>query len=101
MLPCGQPGTVSMHRDDIDHHGSKIDWGQWAITCDDPDFGGQGSQDTGEDYGPAPGPSTQRCSSDVTAALSLLSMHFSQHDYTQPCNMQLWQTVPQSCLCNV
>ncbi len=42
-------------RDDINHKGEKIDWGQWAITGDDPDFGGQGSADTGDDYGPAPG----------------------------------------------
>lgn len=46
---------MSHCRDDIDHKGEPINWGQWAITCDDPDFSGQGSQDTGEDYGPAPG----------------------------------------------
>lgn len=44
-------------RDDIEHEGERIDWGKWAITCDDPDFGGEGSQDTGDDYGPAPGTS--------------------------------------------
>ena len=42
-------------RDDVTHTGERIDWGKWAITCDDPDFGGEGSQDTGDDYGPAPG----------------------------------------------
>lgn len=42
-------------RDDVTHDGEKIDWGKWAITCDDPDFGGEGMHDTGEDYGPAPG----------------------------------------------
>lgn len=42
-------------RDDISHTGEKIDWGQWAITGDDPDFNGTGNPDTGEDYGPAPG----------------------------------------------
>ena len=42
-------------RDDIEHEGEKVDWGKWAITCDDPDFGGEGQHDTGDDYGPAPG----------------------------------------------
>jgi len=42
-------------RDDVNHKGEKIDWGQWAITGDDPDFGGTGNPDTGDDYGPAPG----------------------------------------------
>ncbi len=42
-------------RDDVNHKGEKIDWGQWAITGDDPDFDGTGNPDTGEDYGPAPG----------------------------------------------
>ena len=37
------------------HHGEKIDWGAWAITGDDPEFGGTGNADTGDDYGPAPG----------------------------------------------
>ncbi len=42
-------------RDDVNHKGEKLDWGQWAITGDDPDFGGTGNPDTGDDYGPAPG----------------------------------------------
>ena len=42
-------------RDDVEHKGERVDWGKWAITCDDPDFGGEGQTDTGEDYGPAPG----------------------------------------------
>ena len=42
-------------RDDSNHKGEKIDWGVWAITGDDPDFGGTGNPDTGDDYGPAPG----------------------------------------------
>ena len=46
ILPC---------RDDVNHKGEGIDWGQWAITGDDPDFGGTGNPDTGDDYGPAPG----------------------------------------------
>lgn len=41
--------------DDVTHHGEKIDWGAWAITGDDPEFGGTGNADTGDDYGPAPG----------------------------------------------
>lgn len=42
-------------RDDVSHSGEKIDWGQWAITGNDPEFGGTGNPDTGDDYGPAPG----------------------------------------------
>ncbi len=41
--------------DDIDHNGKPIDWGQWAITSNDPEFNGSGNPDTGDDYGPAPG----------------------------------------------
>lgn len=63
--------------DDIRHDGKPIDWGQWAITCDDPAFKGKGNpvrlfavyssarlplilplpsarQDTGDDYEAAP-----------------------------------------------
>lgn len=47
-------GRWNKFRDDVDHLGNKIDWGQWAITGDDPEFGGQGNPDTGADYGPAP-----------------------------------------------
>ena len=39
----------------MNHKGEKIDWGQWAITGNDPDFNGTGNPDTGDDYGPAPG----------------------------------------------
>lgn len=47
-------GVWNKFRDDVDHNGRKIDWGKWAITCNDPEFGGTGNPDTGEDYGPAP-----------------------------------------------
>ncbi len=47
--------TWSVRRDDVSHSGEKIDWGQWAITGNDPEFGGTGNPDTGDDYGPAPG----------------------------------------------
>ena len=47
-------GVWNTFRDDIDHPGSRIDWGPWAITCNDPDFNGSGSRDTGSDYGPSP-----------------------------------------------
>lgn len=47
-------GIYNMFRDDVPHPGSRIDWGPWAITCNDPDFNGKGSRDTGEDYGPSP-----------------------------------------------
>lgn len=42
-------------RDDVDHPGESVAWGQWAITSNDPDFRGRGATDSGEDYGPAPG----------------------------------------------
>ncbi len=41
----------------MSHTGEKIDWGKWAITGNDPEFGGTGNPDTGDDYGPAPGES--------------------------------------------
>ncbi|KAL0051267.1 hypothetical protein WJX82_004481 [Trebouxia sp. C0006] len=50
----GEDGVYNTFRDDVSHKGEKVDWGKWAITCDDPDFGGEGSPDTGDDYGPAP-----------------------------------------------
>ncbi|KAA6426570.1 MAG: glycoside hydrolase family 13 [Trebouxia sp. A1-2] len=50
----GEDGVYNTFRDDVTHKGEKVDWGKWAITCDDPDFGGEGSPDTGDDYGPAP-----------------------------------------------
>ena len=42
-------------QDENPRNGTPIDWGRWAITSDDPEFGGKGAKDTGEDYGPAPG----------------------------------------------
>lgn len=47
-------GIWNHFRDDVPHPGAKIDWGPWAITCNDPDFNGSGSQDSGSDYGPSP-----------------------------------------------
>eukprot|EP00878_Enallax_costatus_P000599 GHUV01000700.1.p1 GENE.GHUV01000700.1~~GHUV01000700.1.p1 ORF type:complete len:487 (+),score=102.77 GHUV01000700.1:167-1627(+) len=47
-------GKWNKFRDDVDHHGKRIDWGKWAITGNDPMFGGTGNPDTGDDYGPAP-----------------------------------------------
>ena len=44
-----------LRRDDVDHPGESVAWGQWAITSNDPDFRGRGASDSGEDYGPAPG----------------------------------------------
>ena len=32
----------------------RLDWDSRAITCENPEFGGRGSQSTGEDYLPAP-----------------------------------------------
>ena len=37
------------------HNNEPIDWGQWAITSNDPDFNGTGNPDTGADYGRGPG----------------------------------------------
>ena len=39
----------------VPHPGKSIAWGRWAIAGSDRQFGGQGSPDSGEDYGPAPG----------------------------------------------
>ncbi|KAI8471662.1 MAG: alpha-amylase [Monoraphidium minutum] len=47
-------GVYNKYRDDVDHKGERIDWGQWAVTCDDPLFNGQGNADTGADYPAAP-----------------------------------------------
>lgn len=41
-------GKWNKFRDDVDHTGKKIDWGKWAITGNDPSFGGTGNPDTGE-----------------------------------------------------
>ena len=49
-----EDGVWNKFSDDVDHHGRKLDWGKWAITGDDPEFGGSGNPDTGDDYGPAP-----------------------------------------------
>lgn len=48
----GKWNKFSDDRSQID--GAAIDWGRWAITGNDPDFGGKGAPDTGDDYGPAP-----------------------------------------------
>jgi hypothetical protein len=40
-------GKWNKFRDDITHDGRKIDWGKWAITGNDPVFGGTGNPDTG------------------------------------------------------
>ncbi|KAF8062795.1 AMY1.2 [Scenedesmus sp. PABB004] len=50
----GADGKWNSFRDDVTHTGRKIDWGKWAITGNDPVFGGTGNPDTGADYGPAP-----------------------------------------------
>lgn len=41
-------GKWNKFRDDVTHDGRKIDWGKWAITGNDPCFGGTGNPDTGE-----------------------------------------------------
>ncbi|GFR45415.1 hypothetical protein Agub_g6794 [Astrephomene gubernaculifera] len=47
-------GVYNRFRDDVKHTGRRIDWGRWAITCNDPAFKGSGNPDTGDDFGPAP-----------------------------------------------
>ncbi|KAF8061950.1 AMY1.2 [Scenedesmus sp. PABB004] len=47
-------GRWNRYADDHDHEGHAIDWGQWAITSDDKEFGGQGNRDTGDDFWGAP-----------------------------------------------
>eukprot|EP00775_Hariotina_reticulata_P005433 gene5433-5666_t len=47
-------GRWNRYSDDHDHEGHAIDWGQWAITGDDHEFGGQGNKDTGDDFWGAP-----------------------------------------------
>mmetsp|Transcript_17941 Transcript_17941/g.53987 ORF Transcript_17941/g.53987 Transcript_17941/m.53987 type:complete len:489 (+) Transcript_17941:115-1581(+) len=47
-------GIWNMFRDDIEHPGKSLAWGQWAITNDDPEFRGRGASDSGEDYHAAP-----------------------------------------------
>ncbi len=42
-------------RDDVHHHGRRIDWGSWAVCRDDWHFGGTGALKTGASYHPAPG----------------------------------------------
>lgn len=54
-LSCDANGYVDeYYRDNEDHPGARLDWGPWAITGNDPDFGGRGGADTGDDFGPAP-----------------------------------------------
>lgn len=47
-------GLWNKFRDDVPHPGRRIDWGRWAITGDDPEFGGKGNHDSGDDFGPSP-----------------------------------------------
>ena len=54
--------------------GAAIDWGRWAITGNDPDFGGKGAPDTGDDYGPAPG----MMPADSPKALTNASRHYGR-----------------------
>jgi alpha-amylase len=43
-------GVYNKYRDDVTHTGKRIDWGKWAITGNDPQFGGTGNPDTGERF---------------------------------------------------
>eukprot|EP00878_Enallax_costatus_P012740 GHUV01013304.1.p1 GENE.GHUV01013304.1~~GHUV01013304.1.p1 ORF type:complete len:368 (+),score=80.23 GHUV01013304.1:345-1448(+) len=47
-------GRWNNYHDDHDHDGHPIDWGRWAIVCNDHEFGGQGQHDTGDDFWGAP-----------------------------------------------
>ncbi len=48
-------------RDDVHHHGRRIDWGSWAVCRDDWHFGGTGALKTGASYHPAPGKANFIC----------------------------------------
>lgn len=52
---CLASWPCALCRDDVDHPGRRLDWGEWAITANDPAFAGQGAKDTGQDFLPAPG----------------------------------------------
>lgn len=47
-------GIWNSYRDDVHHHGRRIDWGSWAVCRDDWHFGGTGALKTGASYHPAP-----------------------------------------------
>lgn len=47
-------GIWNSYRDDVHHHGRRIDWGSWAVCRDDWHFGGTGALKTGASYQPAP-----------------------------------------------
>eukprot|EP00198_Chlamydomonas_reinhardtii_P004866 XP_001694202.1 alpha-amylase [Chlamydomonas reinhardtii] len=51
---CRREGLMVRHRWAGMAPGRRLDWGRWAITCNDPEFKGQGNPDTGDDYGAAP-----------------------------------------------
>jgi hypothetical protein len=40
-------GKWNRYTDDIDHDGEPLNWDKWAITGNDPFFGGTGNPDTG------------------------------------------------------
>ena len=42
---CSLLSRAGGRSDDVTHKGKKIDWGAWAITGDDPEFGGTGNPD--------------------------------------------------------
>ncbi len=52
---CHKGNAACLCRDDVHHHGRRIDWGDWAVCSDDWHFGGTGALKTGASYHPAPG----------------------------------------------
>ncbi|GBF91845.1 glycoside hydrolase [Raphidocelis subcapitata] len=70
-------GVYNHYSDDTDHKGRRIDWGRWAITCDDPHFNGSGNRDTGADYAAAP--DLDHANPELRAALRDW-LHWLQHD---------------------
>jgi len=47
-------GEWVIFSDEVDHAGSSLSWGDWAIVGNDPAFSGTGAPASGEIYGPAP-----------------------------------------------
>lgn len=49
-----EDGNWVVYGDESDHAGNRLNWGAWAITCDDTGFPGKGHKDSGAAYASAP-----------------------------------------------
>lgn len=59
MFSSAQIFSELLYSDDVNHHGRRIDWGDWAVCRDDWHFMGTGALKTGASYHPAPGNTLQ------------------------------------------